>query len=360
MTVLSWGSKVMEKRRHLNLRERMLPVPKKGGFQMEGYWIWCGSVIRGEDGKYHMFASRWKKTQRMHPGWLLESEVVRAVSETPEGPYRYEETVLPPRGPQYWDGRATHNPRVIKQGDTYYLFYTGITHPFEDIPEGEIVDADDPRVTVSRASKRIGVAVAKSVYGPWERLDAPIINVRPKKFDSFLVSNPSPLIEEDGSVWMMYKSRNYKKAPYKGVLHGPMAIGVAKGEDFLGPYIRLSENAIFDIDEVSIEDPFVWKENGYYEMIAKDMTGKICGEKYGGVHGYSRDGLHWEMCSGELAFSRKILWDDGTEQIMGNMDRPFILFEEGRAVCMFFAVSDGTDSFYDAKNTWNMAVPMKK
>lgn len=344
----------------LNLKERMLPAPREGGFRMEGYWIWCGSVIKAEDGRYHMFASRWKKTQKMHPGWLLESEVVRAVSDKAEGPYTYEETVLPTRGPQYWDGRATHNPRIMKQGDTYYLFYTGITYPFEDVPEGEVVEPDDMRVIVARASKRIGVAVSQSIYGPWRRPEQPYLDVRPEKFDNFLVSNPSPVLEEDSSLWMMYKARGYKKPPYKGELHGPMTIGAVRAYSVQGPYERLTEHALFDTDHISIEDMFVWKQNGFYEMIAKDMTGEVCGEKYGGIHGYSKDGLHWEINKGELAFSRKVLWDDGKEEVMGNMDRPFILFEDGKPAYLFFAVSNGTDSFYDASETWNMVIPLKQ
>ena len=348
------------KNHNLDIRERMLPAPKNGGFRMEGYWIWCGSVIKAEDKKYHMFASRWKKDQSMHPGWLLGSEIVRAVSDTPEGPYSYAETVLPARGPQYWDGRATHNPRIIKHKDTYYLYYTGITHPFDNVKEGETAEADDKRVIAARASKRIGVATAKSILGPWKRLDYPVLSVRPDKFDNFLVSNPAPVMEDNGSVWMMYKARGYKAPPYIGELHGPMTIGLARAEKCEGPFVQLLEKALFTTDKISIEDPFVWKENGYYEMIAKDMTGKICGEKYGGVHGFSKDGIHWDILKGELAFSRTILWDNGEYQTMGNMDRPYILFEAGKPICMFFAVSNGTDSFYDATETWNMAVPLQQ
>lgn len=88
----------------------MLPAPRGGGFRMEGYWVWCGSVVQGEDGKFHMFASRWPKTLPMHPGWMTASEIVRADSDTPEGPYRFCEVALPARGAEYWDGRCTHNP----------------------------------------------------------------------------------------------------------------------------------------------------------------------------------------------------------------------------------------------------------
>jgi len=98
----------------MDLKERMLPAPVGGGFRMEGYWVWCGSVIKGEDNRYHMFASRWPKSQPMHPGWLSLSEIVRASSDTPEGPYQFEEVVLPARGAEYWDGRMTHNPQITK------------------------------------------------------------------------------------------------------------------------------------------------------------------------------------------------------------------------------------------------------
>ena len=31
--------------------EMLLPAPVGGGFSRNGYWVWCGSVIRGEDGR---------------------------------------------------------------------------------------------------------------------------------------------------------------------------------------------------------------------------------------------------------------------------------------------------------------------
>lgn len=80
-----------------SLMDRMLPAPLNGGFRMEDWWVWCGSAVRGEDGRFHLFASRWPKWLPMHPGWLLRSEIVRASADNAEGPYTYEETVLPAR-----------------------------------------------------------------------------------------------------------------------------------------------------------------------------------------------------------------------------------------------------------------------
>lgn len=336
------------------LTEKMLPAPQNGGFRMEGYWVWCGSVVKGEDGRFHMFASRWPKHMPMHPGWIVASEIVRAVSDTPEGPYEFQEVVFPARGAEFWDGRMTHNPHITKHKDTFILFYTGSTHPFADVTTEEKLAMDDPRCVVGRSNKRVGIATSKSVYGPWKRLDAPILPVRPGKFDSFLTSNPAPCVHEDGSVLLIYKARRYE-----GYTHGKMTIGVAHADHYEGPYKVLTEEPVFPPEKVHIEDPFIWKTDEGYELIAKDMDGNICGEKHGGVHAFSKDGLNWTMVENSRAYSRKVLWDDGQERVMGNLERPFLLFQDGKPTHLFAATADGIGGFANASRTWNMVIPLK-
>ncbi len=340
------------------LYQHMLPAPINGGFQMEGYWIWCGSVIRAEDNRYHMFASRWPKRYPMHPGWMLASEIVRAVSDKPEGPYTFAEIVLPARGAEYWDGRATHNPQIIRWKGKYILYYTGITHPFPELPEGESLRMDDPRVIVARSNKRIGVAIADTVTGPWKRLDTPVLSTRPNCFDNFLVSNPAPCVTEDGKILLVYKSRSYKTAPYPAFLDGKMQFGVAIGDCPEGPYTVRIEQPLFQETDVEFEDPFVWRDKQGFHMMAKDMNGNVCGEKYGGLLASSQDGLHWQFHRNFLMYSRRILWDDGKWREMGNLERPFLLFEDGEPICGFFATSDGKNSFMDCTRTWNMSIPL--
>ena len=64
-------------------------------------------------------------------------------------------------------------------------------------------------------------SVADSPYGPWKRLDEPILKTQPGTFYSFLTSNPSPIIQEDGSVLMIFKGRHYleKTCLNDGVSH---------------------------------------------------------------------------------------------------------------------------------------------
>ncbi|MHA6483517.1 glycoside hydrolase family protein [Paenibacillus sp. strain BS8-2] len=337
-----------------SLHNRFNPAPKSGGFRMDDYWVWCGSVVKGEDGNYHMFASRWPKHLPMHPGWLVHSEIVRAVSETPEGPYRFVEVVLPARGAEYWDGRSTHNPHITKHGDTYLLYYMGSTHPLPDVLPGETYDLDDPRCIVARANKRIGLATSTSIFGPWKRLDSPVLDVRPGKFDSFLTSNPAPYVHEDGSVLMIYKARRYMNN-----VHGQMTIGVAWADHYEGPYRRLSEEPIFPPEKVHIEDPFVWRTEQGYELIAKDMDGNLCGERHGGIHAFSEDGVSWVIDESAKSYSREIVWDDGTISKMGNFERPFLLFENGSPTHLFAATADGEGDFR-GRHTWNMVIPLAK
>jgi len=288
----------------------------------------------------------------MHPGWLIRSEIVRAVSDTPEGPYMYAETVLPARGAEYWDGRSTHNPHIIRSGDKFLLYYMGSTHPFAEAEPGETVEMEDCRVIAARANKRVGLAVADSVLGPWKRMDDPILPVRPGRFDSYLTSNPAPCVRDDGSMLLIYKARRYE-----GHTYGKMTLGAAEADEAEGLYRVISEQPLFP-PEVHVEDPFIWRSGHGYAMIAKDMEGHLCGEKHGGILAVSDNGRNWRLADAQKAYSRKVLWDDGQERIMGSFERPFLLFQDGRPTHMFAAVADGPGGFREAQNTWNMVIPL--
>jgi hypothetical protein len=331
-------------------------VKRGGGFSMDGYWCWDASVIKGDDGMYHMFASRWPKDISFHPGWMTDSEVVHAVSATPEGPYTFKAVALPARGPEYWDGRATHNPTIRKHGDTYLLFYLGSTNPLGSGPHGEKFSLDDPRCIVARASKRIGLATAKSLDGPWQRSDRPILDTKPGTFYSFLTSNPAPVVHADGSVLMIFKSRRY----LPNGKHSGMMLGLARAPHYMGPYSVVGNEPIFGPDKVGeVEDPFVWQNReGTYELIAKDMTGKIVGEAHAGIHALSKDGEHWQLAPKPKAWTRTLTFDDGKTETMGQLERPFILFEDGRPTYLFGAVGDGPGGFENMTKSGNIAIPL--
>ncbi|MBQ7375937.1 MAG: glycoside hydrolase family protein [Clostridia bacterium] len=338
------------------LSEMMRPVPLNSGFRMEGYWTWDGSVIKGDDGKYHMFASRWPKTLPMHPGWLIKSEIVHAVCDTPYGEFKFSDVVFSARGPEYWDGRITHNPQVIKIGDIYVIYYTGSRYIWDC--KDEEVTLDHPSVIMARSQKRVGIAYSKSLYGPWIRSDRPLLDTRPGYADSYLTSNPVACLDKDGSIFMAYKGRGYvdtQKNPYR---FGQMKLLCAKGKDAFS-LSRSDDNLLFSNLEGEMEDPFIWYNEGYH-LIAKDMNGAICGLKFGGVHAFSKDGEAWEIDK-EPFFERKLLYENGEIRNMGNMERPCILFEDGRPICAYFSTSNGSfnGGFMDCTDTWVVAIPLE-
>ena len=312
-----------------------VPPRREAGFRYPGNWVWCPSIIKGGDGFYHLFCMRMPNTIPFHPGWVTSSEVIHATSKTAEGPYKFADVALPRRGAEYWDGRSAFNVRVTQCGDTYVMFYTGSTHPLEDVKDGEQFQLDDPRWICGHANKRIGVATAKSLSGPWTRHDAPVLPVTPGTYYSYLTSNPAPIIHADGSVYLMFKSRGHMADGKQG----PMVIGVAKSAHYLGPY-EVEPQPIFEATQKNmIEDPFVWFEDGRYWMIAKDMSGVYCGQQEGPLIVSSPDGIHWDMKEARLFFARDVIWSDGTTQKIGNLDRPGLLIENGKPTLASFAAS---------------------
>ncbi len=337
-------------------------VNRECGFRMAGYRIWGSSVVIGDDGRYHMFASRIPDFVRFHPGWLVESEIIRASSDTPEGPYTFEEAVLPARGAQYWDGRSTHNPKIIKYKGKYVLFYMGSTHPFEDLTteNAHLLDLSSKWCIAARANKRVGIAVSDSVFGPWKRFDEPILKTMPDTFYSFLTSNPSPVADEDGKVYLIFKARRYD-----GNSHGSMTIGLATAPDVLGPYTVINSEPIFSVDTIGeVEDPYIWKDQDGFHLLAKDQSGTICGIGHGnGILAHSEDCLNWHLDPEPLAYSKKINWTDGTTSTLGNMERVSGLHDSaGNLTHLFFAVWEGSSGFGDESRdatAWNMAVPLQ-
>jgi len=336
----------------------MRPAPLEGGFRMDGYWVWGMSVIKGEDGKYHGYASRWPKSVPFSPNWTTNSEIVHAVSEQAEGPYKFENVVFKRRGKEYWDGMMTHNPTIHKVGDTYLLYYIGTTYDFP-LPNEKITRETQQ---IARGNQRIGLATSKSPYGPWVRGDEPILDIRKGKWDAFLTVNPTVFVKPDNSIVLIYKSASHKS--------GLLKLGVAGAQSYEGPYLRAKEEPIFQFGESDdnldneaakhVEDPYVWFNGSGYELIMKDMTGTISGEKGGGIHASSQNGLDWEISNPPQAYTRNVLWEGGQTIEQAAFERPQLLIENGKPTHLFVATGRNAEGkYWNFEETWNMCIPLK-
>ncbi len=349
ITALAAAGSVLPAAEQRSFLERLQPAPIKGGFRQPDYWVWCGSPIRGDDGRYHLFASRWPRKLAFFAGYQVHSEVVRAVSDNPVGPYRFAEVVLPARDPKYWDGRMTHNPTIQRWGKTYLLFYIGSTYSGPAPTAADLANGLTTQTRESYSRIRIGLATATSVQGPWQRLDSPVLDVRPGKWDSSIVTNPAPWVLPDGRIIMLYRS-NTKQG---------LRLGIARAERFDKPFERLADEPIELFGQgAGVEDPYLWWAGDHFEAIMKDMNGSITGEVHAGVHATSRDAQKWQLKPQPKAYSRTIRWDDGSTTVQGSVERPQLLFDGDRPTHLFAATADGPGGFNNASNTWTMVIPL--
>lgn len=331
--------------------DRFAPAPVGGAFRMKDYIVWGGSVTKGDDGRFYMFASRWPKMVGMK-NWVTNSEVVLASADEAEGPYAFEKVVLPQRGAKYWDGMVTHNPTIHRHKGKYVLFYVGSTYAF-----------DTPTETVSQEvygqvwnRKRVGVAVADLPRGPWKRMDAPIMQPRPGKWDGAIISNPAPVIHEDGSVLLIYKSA---PVPYPERLKNrALHFGLATAPHYLGPYKRRNDGEMVVIKGANnprVEDPYVWRADGVYHMVAKIFSRDLTGESGAGFYAWSEDGVEWSLPDMAKAYSRTVLFSDGKTRDQRKLERPQVLVQDGKPTHMFFATTNT-----DGKSIYNQVIPMQR
>ncbi|MFH5833835.1 glycoside hydrolase family protein [Halalkalibaculum sp. DA384] len=354
----SWSCKTSDSNgTHHNSRfiERLQPAPVNGGFEMEGYWVWGMSVIKG-DSLYHGYASRWPKSVPFAPNWMTHSEIVHATSRTPEGPYEFQEVVFERRGSEYWDGMTTHNPTIHKIGDTYLLYYIGMIYDF--VPPDSALTQE--QIVEARSSQRIGLATASSPWGPWQRKDKPILKPRPGEWDALFTNNPAPVVRKDSSVLLIYKSTRD--------MQGLLKLGAAEANHFEGPYTQIGNEPILEWDNPEdtdrrsskhVEDPYVWWSGNRYELIAKDMTGQITGQRGAGLHAWSENGTEWNVEEHPLAYTRNVVWANGDTLEMAAFERPQLLIQDGVPTHLFAATGINSEGdYWKFEKTWNVSIPL--
>jgi hypothetical protein len=338
----------------LDLGARIQPAPLTARLDVPGYFVWCGAPIKGGDGRYHLFYSRWP-IQEGFLAWATHSEIAHAVAEAPLGPYRHSDVTLPERGPQFWDGHCTHNPNVFFHRERYYLFYMG--------NRGDRQKVQGLNWT-HRNHQRIGVAIADKPEGPWRRLDAPIVDVNPDRtaFDSLCVNNPAAAVRPDGGVVLIYKAVQIIEGKIPG---GNVRYGAAMADQPEGPY-RKVPGRIFEAEGAEAqkhwmlaEDPFVWFSEKYgrqYYAVARDVVGQFTGAKGGIVLFQSADGLHWQPAPQPKVLGFGFPWADGTAHPR-QFERPALLLEDGEPIALFGA----TDGYLrDGKISTNVHLPLRR
>jgi hypothetical protein len=327
-------------------------VARHSVFASEEMSIWGGSLVRGDDGLYHMLYSRWPK--RLGWVWVTHSEIAHAVSESPFGPFTFRDVALPPRGVAHWDGLCTHNPNVHRFGDRYYLYYMGNTG------DGKVVGEPGKHGLnwLHRNNQRIGVAVADSPGGPWERFDEPVLDVSPDPDapDSLMTSNPAVCQRPDGGYLMVYKGVGQE---YDLPFGGPVVHCVATADSPIGPFVK-GGIPIFTIegDRFPAEDPYIWYQSGKYRAVVKRIRHPGEGARVFSLVQYeSEDGFDWRPAKHEHVSDRSIEWEDGETQQFPHLERPQAYIEDGAPIALLCA-ADAIDEA-GVRHSFNVQIPLQ-
>jgi hypothetical protein len=303
--------------------------PVGRALEMPDYYVWCNSPIYGPDGKVHVFFSRWPASRGMG-GWLNSSEIAHAVADTPEGPFTYLETVLSPRGPGYWDATTCHNPSIHFVDGKYCLFYMGTSNGKTN-------------------TKRIGLAVADSLNGPWRRPDKPLLEPGPEgAWDDHCTTNPAFVKHPNGQYWLYYKSWN--TAEYEAAkgqpIRGNRKYGLAIAQSLEGPYVKHGADPVIDFSRLGqnkqFEDAFVWLEHGKFKLLARDMG--VYNHEVG-LYLESKDGLSWTFPKVAYLPLREYGVQEpappASLKRFGRLERPQLLLRDGKPTHLFGATQGG-------------------
>lgn len=220
------------------------------------------SAVIEVDGVYHTYYSRaigknygfgtgdhdkktfpWDQCDIWHAtstdGWHWEEQAV-AVARGPAGSY---------------DDRSVFTPEVMAHEGKYYLTYQVVQSPY-----------------LRRSYEHISMAIADSPYGPWEKVDGPILKTTAngewdgdednrflvsKKggFDSHKVHDPC-LMAYKGKFYLYYKGEPMGEEMFYGGRETKWGVAVADKPE--GPYVRHPLNPITN----SGHEICVWHYNG--------------------------------------------------------------------------------------------------
>ena len=269
------------------------------GIERPDLSFWGGNIVRGDDGRYHLFVCGWpERSEKGHMTWPA-STVYHTTSSRPWGPYTIADTI----------GKG-HNPEVYRTDDGHYVLY--------------VID---------------GRYVSTSLSGPWtygkfdfETRDRRVIEGH---------SNLTFARRSDGSFLMVCRGG-----------------GVWVSRDGLAPYRQITERRIYPAVAGEFEDPVVWRDSLQYHLIVNDWLGRIAyyQRSLDGVHWLTEPG---EAYAPGVSFHR----DGRVEHWFKYERAKVLQDAQGRVEQINFAVIDTikwNDLGGDRHSSKNICLPMNK
>lgn len=279
--------------------KEVLPRFVDNGIEHPDISFWGGNILKGEDGKYHLFVCGWpENSEKGHMQWP-NSIVYHATGKRLHGPYAIQDTI-----------GSGHNPEAFVLNDGRIVVY--------------VID---------------GYYIADSVNGPWEYRHFDF-NSRNRRIIEGL-SNLTFAKRQDGSRLMVCRGG-----------------GVWISRTGLSPYNQITEKRVYPAVEGEFEDPVVWRDSLQYHLIVNDWLGRIAfyQRSLDGVHWITEQGEAYVP-----GISRHK--DGKVENWFKYERAKVFQDEEGRPIQMNFAVIDTIkweDHGNDHHSSKNICLPLKK
>lgn len=317
----------------LCLSRRLQPICSDNIFSDPQYYHWCSSIIKGEDGKYHMFYSRWERSKKFY-AWLTNSKIAHAVADAPEGPYKYVNTVIDMDKNVYKKGDmiTAHNPKIKYFNGKYYLYFisTWIDHKMTivDLADVANVGYSHPDWKPLRTNQRTFVAVADSLDGKWVINHSPLLE--PYGPIRTIVVNPAIAQGDDGRFYLIVKGDK----PGSTKFERNEAVAISDRPDF--GFVLQPKPVIQDWDT---EDVSMW-----FDPAAHLFYAVFHAHTYIGMM-TSRNGIDWQKATDYKVSDKRIIKTDGTVIQPDRMERPFVFLENNKPLVLSAAIKKGDDAY---------------
>ena len=272
----------------------VLPRDPNNGLEdqtLKQWYYWDGKILKGPDGKYHLFASRWDQA-RGHNGWF-GSKAVQAVSDDPTGPYHDDGLCWPEN-----QGGKGHNVTALTLADGRFAVVISETRP------GTVFVSDLPA-------------------GPWRQLGLIQVDANGFNPQDGRMSNTSMMVRPDGS---------FEIVPRSGAI-------LISTNGVLGPY-KLQGGSIYPaikgLSLNNLEDPVVWFSGGLYHIVVNSWSDRKAYHitSPDGIKDWTYRGLAYDPTTDFLRYT------DGTVNHWNKIERPNVYLENGHVAYFTFAVID--------------------
>jgi sucrose-6-phosphate hydrolase SacC (GH32 family) len=302
---------------------------------------WGGQAVF-DSGLWHLIYADFDKGCGLGC-WGTNSQIARAVSTSPTGPFHKVQVVAPP---------FHHNPTINRRpGGGYIIVSIGNGTGSVPPPAGglrDVAGTGDPY-----EAGIITMLYADKIEGPWKRRPGVILQPGSNSSWDAQVTNPSIWFHPNGSALMAYRG-----GCASGTREGSCGKSVGVGNS---PHVAMAFAPSWDAEFVRLSDRPVWMERTEDPGLFRDARGNYhilshaaWGTPGPGGHSFSADGRNWSFAG--QAYDFHLQYSDGTSQKLGRRERPQVLIIDGQPAVLYTGVVDGGAwAAHDVSHSYTLA-----